>query len=123
MRVTKYLQITQNITWIVSNTIFFVLKNFWKNFCEYERMENPSYKNENIEKEYLNNVPKSQILKVKNSLLELQKDLTDLKEKELKDREVKIKRELEELFLKPIIVSNGDMDKFEEKEMKKIRLI
>ena len=86
-------------------------------------MENPSYKNENIEKEYLNNVPKSQILKVKNSLLELQKDLTDLKEKELKDREVKIKRELEELFLKPIIVSNGDMDKFEEKEIKKIRLI
>ena len=37
-----------------------------------------------------------------------------------KNREVKIKREIEELFLKPIIVSLEDMDKFEQKEMKKI---
>ena len=28
-----------------------------------------------------------------------------------KDRTIKIKREIEELFLKPIIVSIGDMDK------------
>ena len=32
-------------------------------------MENPSYKNENIEKEYLNNMRKHQILKVNNRLL------------------------------------------------------
>ena len=47
-----------------------------------------------------------------------------MKDKELKDREVKIKREIEELFFKLIIVSIDDMDKFEQKkEMKKIRTI
>ena len=38
-----------------------------------------------------------------------------MKDRELKDREVKIKREIEELFLKPIIVSIDDIDKFEQK--------
>ena len=38
---------------------------------------------------------------------------------ELKDK--KIKREIEKLFLKPIIVFIDDMDRFERKEMKKIR--
>ena len=42
---------------------------------------------------------------------------------ELKDREVKIKREIKELFIKPIIVSLDDMNKFEQKEMKTIRPI
>ena len=46
-----------------------------------------------------------------------------MKDRELKDREVKIKRETEELFFKPIIVSKDDMDRFEKKEMKKIRPI
>ena len=41
----------------------------------------------------------------------------------MKDGEVKIKREIEELFFKPIMVSIDDMDKFEQKEMKKIRPI
>ena len=31
-------------------------------------MENSNYKNENIEKKYLNNMQKNQLLKVKNSL-------------------------------------------------------
>ena len=44
-----------------------------------------------------------------------------MKDRELKVREVKIKREIKELFLKPIIMSSDDMDKFEQKEMKKIR--
>ena len=39
----------------------------------------------------------------------------------MRDREVKIKREIEELFFKPIIVSIDDMDRLEKKEMKKIR--
>ena len=47
----------------------------------------------------------NQFLKVNNSLLEFEKDFIELKEKESKDREMKIKRETEELFLKPIIVS------------------
>ena len=33
-------------------------------------MENPSHKNEDIERKYLNNMRKNQFLKVKNSLLE-----------------------------------------------------
>ena len=37
-------------------------------------------------------------MKVKNSLLQLEKDFIELRDKELKDREVKIKREIEELF-------------------------
>ena len=39
-----------------------------------------------------------QFLKEKNNLLELQKDFMELKDIELKGREVKIKREIEEIF-------------------------
>ena len=66
---------------------------------------------------------KNQFLKVRNSFLELEKDFIRLKDRDLKDRELKIKREIEELSFKPIIVSIDDMDKFEQKEMKKIRPI
>ena len=41
---------------------------------------------------------KNQFLKVKNSLLELEKDFIEVKDRELKEREVKIKREIEELI-------------------------
>ena len=41
---------------------------------------------------------KNQFLKVKNSLLELEKGFIDLQNRELKDREPKIKRKIEELF-------------------------
>ena len=41
----------------------------------------------------------------------------------MKDREEKIKRGIEELFFKPIMVSKNGMEKFEEQEMKKIRPI
>ena len=47
---------------------------------------------------------KNQFLKVKDSLLELQKIFIKLKDVELKDRKVKIKREIEELLFKPISV-------------------
>ena len=43
-----------------------------------------------------------------------------MKDRELKDRVVKIKRDIEELIFKPIMVSIDDIDKFEQKEMKKI---
>ena len=56
---------------------------------------------------------KNKFLKVKNGLLELENDFIELKGRELKDREIKGKREIEELCLKPVIVSLGDMDKFE----------
>ena len=64
---------------------------------------------------------KNRFLKVKNSLLELEKDFIELKDIELKDRELRIKREIEELFFKPITMSIDGMDKFEQKEMKKKR--
>ena len=46
-----------------------------------------------------------------------------MKDRGLKYREVKIKREIEELFFKSIIVSIDDMDKFEQNAMKKVRPI
>ena len=63
---------------------------------------------------------KNQFLKVKNSLLVLEKDFIELNNRELKDRKVKIEREIEKLFLYPILVFIDDMDKFEQKEMNKI---
>ena len=57
-------------------------------------MDNLDYKNENIERKYLENMRNNQFLKVKNSLLELEKDFTEWKDRELKDREEKIKREI-----------------------------
>ena len=60
---------------IAENIIYFVF-NF-EIFHEYIRIEYSSYINENIERKYLNK--KDQILKVKNSLLELEKDFIELK--------------------------------------------
>ena len=65
-------------------------------------MEKQNYKIENIETKYL---------KVKNGLLELEKDFIELSYLELRDRVVKIKREIE------------DMDRLEKEEMKKKRPI
>ena len=62
----------------------------------------PGYKNETIERKKLKKMLNNQFLRAKRY-------------RELKDRE--------ELFYKPIIVSKGDMDKFKEQEMKKIRSI
>ena len=63
----------------------------------------------------------NQFLRMKNSLLDLEIFFTELKGIELKDRKDKIKKEIEKLFNKSIIVSKNDIDKFEEQEMKKIR--
>ena len=45
----------------------------------------------------------------------------ELNDRDSKDKKEKIKREIEELFYKLIIVSKDDMDKYEEQDMKKIR--
>ena len=55
-------------------------------------MEKLNYKKENIERKYLNEMQENQLLKIKNSLLELEKAFAKLKDKELKDREVKINK-------------------------------
>ena len=82
-------------------------------------MENRSYKNENIERKLLNIMQNNEFWKVKKGLLELEKNFIDLKDIKLKDREIKTKREIEILFLKPIFVSIEDKDRFEEEGLKK----
>ena len=57
---------------------------------------------------------KNQFLKVKNNLLELDKDFIELKDRELNNRKLKIKREIEVQLFEPFIVSRDDMNKFEE---------
>ena len=84
-------------------------------------MENPSSENEDIERKYLKNMQKNQYLKVKNGLLELEKKIIELKDRELKDSEVKIKIEIEELFFTSNIMSTHEMEKFEQNEVKKVR--
>ena len=86
----KLLKISHKITWIALNIIFYFEK-FWIIFCEYIKIENSNYKSENIEIKYSHNMPKTWFL-------ELEKGFTELKDRKLKDREVKIKKEIEELF-------------------------
>ena len=81
-------------------------------------MESLNYENKNIERRYLKHMPKKQFSKVKNKHLELQKDFIKLKDRELKDREVKIKREIK-IYYCSIIVFIDDMDKFQKKTTKK----
>ena len=93
----------------------------WKLFKNYlNTMENQDNNNENLEIKYLENMWNKQFFRVKNSPLELEKDFMELTDRELKDRKEKIKREIEELLHKPVIVSKDDIYKFEEREMKKI---
>ena len=58
----------------------------------------------------------TRFLKIKNSILELEKDFIKLKDRGLEDRGVKIKWETEELFFKPITVSMDDMNEFEKNQ-------
>ena len=44
-------------------------------------MENLNYKQENMERKYLKNIRKNQFLKIKISLLELEKDFIKLKDR------------------------------------------
>ena len=65
-------------------------------------MKNIDYKNESFEGKCLENMWNyQQVKKVKkNSLLQLEKDLMELKDRELEDRKKESKREIEELFHK-----------------------
>ena len=57
-----------------------VFQTFSKNFREFISMKYSSYKNKNIKRKYLNNMGKNQFLKVKNSLLDLEKDVIKLED-------------------------------------------
>ena len=60
-------------------------------------MENSIYKNKTIEKlerkQNVNRMQKNHFVKIKNSLLILEKDFIELKDRELKNRQVKVKRD------------------------------
>ena len=92
---------------------------FSRQFCEYISMENLDYKNKKFDRKYLKNRQNNQFLKVKNSLLELEKIFMEAKHRKLKNREEKIEKEIEIPFYEPIIVPKDDMNKFKEQEMKK----
>ena len=51
----------------------------------------------------------------------MEHDFEELGDKELKDIEMKIKRKIEELYLKPITASINAIDKFGQEEMMKKR--
>ena len=57
-------------------------------------MENSNYKSENIETNYFDNMEENQFLRVKNSLSELEKDFIEMKDRQLKDKEAKIKTDI-----------------------------
>ena len=79
-------------------------------------MENSNYKNENTERNQL----KEPIFKRKEQSFRIRKRFYRIGRQEIKRDRIKIKREIEELYFKPIIVSVDDVNKFEEKEMKNI---
>ena len=54
---------------------------------------------------------KNRVLKVTSNFLKLGKHFKELRDKELSDRERKIRGKIEDLFYKPIIVSIDDMNK------------
>ena len=62
-----------------------------------ENLKQPNYKNENIKTKCINNAQRNRFLKLKNSLLELENGFIGLKDGELKDRELKIKNQIEQL--------------------------
>ena len=79
------------------HSIFVIWKFFDLFFGKYIKIENSKhsdYKTENTVTKYLNNMRKTSFLKIKNSLLELEKYFIELKDKELKDRDEQIKREI-----------------------------
>ena len=78
-------------------------------------MENQTIRTKILRGKHLKYMLNNAFLKVKYNLLELEKDFIELDEIELKDREIKIKRETKKLFLKPLIAPMDDMDRFEKK--------
>ena len=79
-------------------------------------MENLNHKNKTMERENtLKKMQQKQFLKMKNNLLEKEKEFFKLKDRKLKNKEVKIKREIEELLFKPILMFIDDIDKVEQK--------
>ena len=82
-------------------------------------MENQTIRTKILRGKHLKYMLNNAFLKVKYNLLELEKDFIELDEIELKDREIKIKRETKKLFLKPLIVPMDDMDRFEKNKERK----
>ena len=83
-----------------------LFSKFFKKFLLIIRIENLDNKNENIGRKY----SKEPIFKGKGQPFKIRKKFI-----ELKDREVKIQKEIEELCFNPTSVSIDDMDQSEKK--------
>ena len=81
-------------------------------------MENPNYKNENIEIKPLKIMQQNQFVMVKKWSFRIKKRFYRIERQISKNK----KRDRRTIF-KPIIATVDDMDRFEKKEMKKIRTI
>ena len=68
------------------------------------------YKIQHTVVEYLKNIWRNRILSFKNNLEKSKKDF-----RELKYRDMKIKKDIEDISTKPMNISSEDMYKFEEK--------
>ena len=108
------------------NTFFcfflFSFQNFEHFFEIYIRVENlkqPNYKKQSIETKYLNNTQKKHILKGKEQLFRIRKRFYRIKRWRIKTQRTKKYKRNRRLFFKPIIVTIDNMDRFEQKEMKK----
>ena len=62
---------------------------------------------------YLKKYRKNRILKVKNSRFELENYLKEWKDRKLKNIKIKIRKEIEDLFFKPVITPIEDKNIFE----------
>ena len=67
-----------------------------------ENLKHPNSKNKYSMKK-LNNTQRNRLLELKNNILKLKNNFIGLKDRELKDRELKIKNEMEELFLNNLL--------------------
>ena len=85
-------------------------------------MNQLEHKNEYIELEQSNNTQKPPEFSRLRIAFQNQKIiLKELNNRELRDRELKLRKEIEELFFKPTNVSSDEMYNFEEKEIMKSR--
>ena len=85
-------------------------------------MNQLEHKNEYIELEQSNNTQKTPEFSRLRIAFQNQKIiLKELNNRELRDRELKLRKEIEELFFKPTNVSSDEMYNFEEKEIMKSR--
>ena len=82
------------------------------------QLRHQKYKIEHTEMDLIDNAHKKNS-KGKKYFFKVRKDLRELNDCKLKDREIEIRTETDDLFTKPIIIPAVNMNKFEKEEIKK----